>query len=63
MNLSNIITVLGVSMLLFYSIVTILKFYGISESVYGTYLLFYLFIVISMVVLPTEYPKILYNAL
>jgi hypothetical protein len=58
MNLSNIITVLGVSMLLFYSIVTILKFYGISESVYGTYLLFYLFIVISMVVLPTEYPKI-----
>ena len=58
MNLSNIITVLGVSMLLFYSIVTILKFYGISESVYGTYLLFYIFIVISMVVLPTEYPKI-----
>jgi hypothetical protein len=58
MNLSNIITTLGISILLFYSTVTILKFYGVSESVYGTYLLFYIFIVLSMVVLPTEYPKL-----
>ena len=59
MNVSNLITILGVSILLFYSVVTILKFYGINESVYGIYLLFYIFIVISMIVLPTEYPKIL----
>jgi hypothetical protein len=59
MNVSNLITILGVSILLFYSIVTILKFYGINESVYGIYLLFYIFIVVSMIVLPTEYPKIL----
>jgi hypothetical protein len=59
MNVSNLITILGVSILLFYSVVTILKFYGINESVYGIYLLFYIFIVVSMIVLPTEYPKIL----
>ena len=59
MNVSNLITILGVSILLFYSVVTILKFYGINESVYGIYLLFYIFIVISMIVLPTEYTKIL----
>ena len=58
MSLSNIITTLGISILLFYSTVTILKFYGVNESVYGIYLLFYIFIVISMVVLPTEYPKL-----
>jgi hypothetical protein len=58
MSLSNIITTLGISILLFYSTVTILKFYGVSESIYGTYLLFYIFIVLSMVVLPTEYPKL-----
>jgi hypothetical protein len=59
MKASNIITILGVSLLLFYTIITILKFYGISESVYGTYLLFYIFIIISILVLPTDYPKVL----
>lgn len=59
MSVSNLITILGVFILLFYSMVTILKFYGINESVYGIYLLFYIFIVVSMIVLPTEYPKIL----
>ena len=58
MSLSNIITTLGISILLFYSTVTILKFYGVNESVYATYLLFYIFIVLSMIVLPTEYPKL-----
>jgi hypothetical protein len=57
MNLSNIITILGVSTLLFYCVVTILNFYGIDQSVYSIYLLFYVFIVISMIVLPTDYPK------
>jgi hypothetical protein len=59
MNLSNIITILGVSILLFYSVVTILNFYGVSQSVYSIYLLFYIFIVISMIVLPSDYPKII----
>ena len=59
MKTSSIITILGVSLLLFYTIVTILKFYGISESVYGTYLLFYIFLILSILVLPSDYPKVL----
>lgn len=59
MKTSSIITILGVSLLLFYTIITILKFYGINESVYGTYLLFYIFIILSILVLPTDYPKVL----
>jgi hypothetical protein len=59
MSLSNIITLLGIALLLFYSIINILNFYGISISAYGIYLLFYIFLIVSMVVLPNEYPKIL----
>ena len=59
MKTSSIITILGVSLLLFYTIITILKFYGISESVYGTYLLFYIFLILSILVLPSDYPKVL----
>ena len=59
MKASSIITILGVSLLLFYTIITILKFYGINESVYGTYLLFYIFLILSILVLPSDYPKVL----
>ena len=59
MKMGNIITLVGVSLLLFYSIVTILNFYGIGENVYGIYLLFYLFMIFSMIVLPNDYPTIL----
>jgi hypothetical protein len=59
MKLSSIISILGVSILLFYAIVNILNFYGISESVYGIYLLFYVFMIVSMIVLPNDYPKLL----
>jgi hypothetical protein len=59
MKASSIITILGVSIILFYTIITILNFYGIDESVYGTYLLFYIFIILSILVLPTDYPNVL----
>jgi hypothetical protein len=59
MKVSSIITILGVSIILFYTIITILKFYGINESVYGTYLLFYIFIILSILVLPSDYPNVL----
>jgi hypothetical protein len=58
MKLSNIITTIGLSLILFYSIISILKFYGINENVYSIYLLFYLFIIISLIVLPNNYPHI-----
>ena len=54
----DVITLLGVSLVFFYSLTQILKFYGIDESVYGVYILFYLFIILSILVLPNDYPKI-----
>ena len=53
----NPITLIGLSLLFFYSITQILNFYGVSESTYGIYLLFYIFIVISILILPNDYPK------
>jgi len=54
----NIITLVGISIIFFYSLTQIFKFYGIGEDVYGVYLLFYIFIILSIVILPNEYPKI-----
>jgi hypothetical protein len=54
----NNITLLGVSLIFFYSVSQILKFYGIGEEVYGYYLIFYVFMLISILILPNEYPKI-----
>jgi hypothetical protein len=54
----NPITLIGLSIILFYSITQILKFYGIGEDVYGLYVLFYIFIIISILILPGDYPKI-----
>jgi hypothetical protein len=53
----NVITLIGLSIVFFYSIIQILKFYGIGEDVYGVYLLFYVFLVISILILPNDYPK------
>ena len=54
----NNITLLGISFIFFYSISQILKFYGIGEEVYGYYLIFYAFMLLSVVILPNEYPKV-----
>ena len=57
MAISNI-TLLGVSLIFFYSLTQILKFYGVGEEVYGYYLIFYIFILLSIFILPNEYPKV-----
>jgi hypothetical protein len=54
----NNITILGVSLILFYSIVQILNFYSVGEEVYGYYLLFYAFMILSVMILPNSYPTI-----
>jgi hypothetical protein len=54
----NPITIIGISIIFFYSSSQILKFYGVGEDVYGVYFLFYIFMVISILILPNEYPKI-----
>ena len=62
MSASSIITTLGISILLVYGLTRILEFYGIGINVYGSYIAFYFFILISSFILPRDYPKIkLYN--
>lgn len=58
MTTSSIITTLGISIMLVYGLTRILEFYGIGINVYGSYIAFYLFILITSFVLPREYPKI-----
>jgi hypothetical protein len=54
----NPITLIGLSIIFFYSLTKVLNFYGISEDVYGVYILFYIFIIICILVLPNDYPKV-----
>jgi hypothetical protein len=52
------ITLLGITIIFFYCVSQILKFFDIGEEVYGYYLFFYIFIIISILVLPNDYPKV-----
>ena len=52
----NNITILGCFAIFIYSVVKILNFYGISEEIYGSYVLFYIIIFIFILTLP-DYPE------
>ena len=52
------ITILGISLLFFYSLTTILQFYGIDTSIYLIYIFFYIFIIVSRFILPMNYDKL-----
>lgn len=52
------ITLIGISIIFLYCLTQILKFYGVGEDVYGAYVLFYIFIIVSIIVLPNKYPTI-----
>jgi len=52
MNSSSAIGTVALSLLLMYIIVKILSFYGFDINSYGTYITFYLFLLITMLVLP-----------
>jgi len=58
MSTSSIITALGISILLVYGITKILDFYGIGINIYGSYIAFYFFLLISSFVLPRQYFKL-----
>ena len=51
------ITLIGLSIVLLYSLTQILNFYGIDQSAYGDYVLFYIFFIISILILPNSEPK------
>ena len=61
MKSSTIITIIGIFTLLVYGITRILNFYGIGINIYGSYVAFYVFLLISIFVLPRNYPDILTN--
>lgn len=58
MSTSLILTTLGTSIILIYVLIKLLDFYGIGINVYGSYIAFYIFILLSLFILPREYPKI-----
>jgi hypothetical protein len=58
MSASSIITILGITIVLVYGLTKILEFYGIGISVYGSYIAFYFFLLISSFVLPQNYQSI-----
>ena len=58
MTLSELITYLGVSLIMYYSLTKILNFYGIGQDVYGVYVLFYVLIMICILILPSNYPEV-----
>ena len=48
------ILVIGSAILFFYSLSKILNFWGISEDIYGVYIMFYLFLIVTSLVLPLQ---------
>ena len=54
----NKITMLGITILVIYSITKILNFYGVGIDKYGSYLVFYIFLLICYYIFNSEYPKI-----
>ena len=54
----NKITILGITVLIIYSVTKILNFYGIGVDIYGSYLVFYVFLLLCYLIFNSEYPKI-----
>ena len=52
------VTFIGMFLIFLYALSQILSFYGISKSVYGVYISFYLLLSLFTVTLPTEEPSI-----
>ena len=52
--MSKVITMLGVTILLIYGISRMLEFYGVGINMYGSYVSFYVFILMSLFILPSR---------
>jgi len=51
-------TIVCISIFLMYIIVQLCAFFDVGEDVYGFYLAFYVFIILSLIVLPNDYLKL-----
>ena len=54
----NKITTFGIAILIIYSVTSILNFYGVGVDKYGSYLVFYIFLLLCYYIFNSEYPKI-----
>jgi hypothetical protein len=52
------ITLVGFTILFFYCVIQIFKFFGIEQHVYSDYLLFYGILLLSVVFLPNNIPDV-----
>jgi len=52
------ITLIGLSSIIISILAKVLNFYGVGKDVYGIYFLFYMFIILCILILPNDYPKI-----
>lgn len=59
MKFETILKILVVVLIIGYCLTKILQFYGIGINVYGSYLAFYGFLLLSTFILPTNYPQII----
>jgi hypothetical protein len=55
---SSAIGGITIMLLFIYGIMRILEYYGIGIDKYGSYLVFYMFLFISLYILPTKYSNI-----
>ena len=58
METSNIVTIVGLSVVIIYAIIQICNFYGISIASYGVYLAFYALFIVFYLTLPRKLPEI-----
>jgi hypothetical protein len=54
----NIITLIGVTIIFFYSATNILNFYGVEQEAYNPYMYFYALLLACMIVLPGKNPTL-----
>ena len=60
--MGSLVTGVGLSLSLLFIFPKILNFYGISMDVYGPYLVFTIFILVSLFILPHDFNSILTQA-
>jgi len=58
MNSGTLVAFIGLSLICLYILIKILNFYGIGQDVYGIYLSFFLFLLVTSLILPRCYAKI-----
>jgi len=58
MSPAALISLIGISVIFMYIIIQILNFYGVSSDSYGIYIVFFVFLLLSIVILPNSIPKL-----